>query len=408
MALMPRTDLDSFPSSPYAAELQRSGGTRAFGPEIEAEYVRTHLRDNRTLIRGAAALAALTTAARVVDRLLLDDVELFSLLVMGVVLAMSAVLAGLAFSGAFERLYLRVALFVVPLRNLIAAVGIVQTAAQGQLEALMVVPLLALGPFFFTGLRFKAASWTVVVTAAAFVGAAALFGLATPIAIRALVFLAMIATACAIAALQVERSSRKSFLESHLIEELAYHDTLTGLKNRRVFDEQLDRLWERGVEQRRPVAILMADIDHFKAYNDWAGHQAGDETLRRVAQALKGFVTRPLDVLARYGGEEFALVSYDISSSDAETLAEQMRIAVAELAIKHEGASAGGSVTISIGVAVIHPSGERRSRGALQLADQALYEAKVRGRNRVELLDDAAHRLLVTGIFSKYTFARRH
>jgi len=113
-------------------------------------------------------------------------------------------------------------------------------------------------------------------------------------------------------------------------------------------------------------------------------------------------------VLARYGGEEFALVSYDIDSSQAEILAEQMRIAVGALAIKHEGSAAGGSVTISIGVAVVQPSSERRARGALQLADQALYEAKVRGRNRVELLDDVAHRLLVTGVFAKHTFARRH
>jgi diguanylate cyclase (GGDEF)-like protein len=152
----------------------------------------------------------------------------------------------------------------------------------------------------------------------------------------------------------------------------------------------------------------MVDIDHFKAYNDWAGHQAGDETLRRVAQTLQAFVTRPLDVLARYGGEEFALVAYDIDSIEAESLAERMRFAVGALAIKHDGSTAGGSVTISVGVAVVQPSAERRSRGALQLADQALYEAKVRGRNRVELLDDVAHRLLVTGVFAKHSLGRRH
>jgi diguanylate cyclase (GGDEF)-like protein len=402
-----RADLANFPNSPYAAELQRGEGSRAFSPELEAEYVRAHLQHNRTLIRAACALAALTTALRLVDRVLLDTVEPSSLLLMGVVLALSASLAVLAFSRAFERLYLPVALVVVPLRNLIAAVGIVQTAAHGELEALMIVPLLVLGPFYFTGLRFRAGLSTVVVTGVAFAAAAAAFGLEMPIALRALGFFAMIATTCAIAARNVERSSRKSFLESHLIEELAYHDTLTGLKNRRVFDEQLDRLWDRGVDQHRSLAILMVDIDHFKAYNDGAGHQAGDQTLRRVAQTLQSLVTRPLDVLARYGGEEFALVSCDVDSSQAEILAEQMRLAVAALAIKHEGA-AGGPVTISIGVAVVQPSSERRARGALQLADQALYEAKVRGRNRVELLDDVAHRLLVTGVFAKHALARRH
>jgi diguanylate cyclase (GGDEF)-like protein len=408
MPSTPRADLANFPNSPYAAELQRGEGSRAFSPEIEAEYVRAHLRNNRTLIRAAAALAALTTASRVVDRALVGTVPPSSLLFMSVVLAMSTLLAVLAFSRAYERFYLSVAVFVVPVRNIIAAVGIMQTAAHGELEALMVVPLLVLGPFYFTGLRFRAASWTVAVTALALVAAAIAFGLETPTALRALGFLTMIATACAIAARNVEQSSRKSFLESHLIEELAHHDTLTGLKNRRVFDEQLDSLWDRGIEAHRPLAILMVDIDHFKAYNDWAGHQAGDETLRRVAQTLQAFVTRPLDVLARYGGEEFALVAYDIDSSEAESLAERMRFAVGALAIKHEGSTAGGSVTISVGVAVVQPSTERRSRGALQLADQALYEAKVRGRNRVELLDDMAHRLLVTGVFAKLALGRRH
>jgi diguanylate cyclase (GGDEF)-like protein len=400
-------DAAKFPNSPYAAELERGEGGRKFSPEIETEYIRAHLRGNRALIRAACALAALTTAARFVDRVVLESVEPSSLALMGMVLALSTSLAALAFSRTFERLYLSVALVVVPLRNLIAAIGIAQTAAHGELEALMLAPPLVLGPFFFTGLPFRAALSTVVVTGVAFAGAAAAFGLEMPVALRALGFLAMIATTCAIAARNVEQSSRKSFLESHLIEELAHHDTLTGLKNRRVFDEQLDRLWDRGCEEHRSLALLMVDIDHFKAYNDWAGHQAGDETLRLVAQTLQGFVTRPLDVLARYGGEEFALVSYGIDSNEAETLAERMRLAVRALAIKHEGATPGGSVTISIGVAVVEPSADRRARGALQLADQALYEAKVRGRNRVELLGDAAHRLLVTGVFAKYAVAHR-
>src|SRR5262249_26133703 len=151
MRSIPRPDLANLGSSPYAAELQRGAGSRAFSPEIEAEWLRAHLRHNRTLIRAACALAAVTTAARVVDRALLDAVEPSSLLFMTFVLVLSASLAFVSFSSAFERFYLPVALVVVPLRNLIAAVGIVQTAAHGALEALMVVPLLVLGPFYFTG-----------------------------------------------------------------------------------------------------------------------------------------------------------------------------------------------------------------------------------------------------------------
>ena len=405
MAAVSRANLATFSNSRYAAELQRGRSIPSFSPEIEAEYVSAHLRDNRTLIRASCVLAALMTAARGVERVLLGMADRAGLIMLSVVLAASIALAAIAWSRSFGRMYLPIAQIVVPARNAVATVGIVQAAAHGGAEALMLVPLLVLGPFYFMGLRFRTALFTVGVTVASFVAATGASGLALPVAMRSLGFLLMIAATCTIAARHLERASRKSFLESHLIEELAQHDTLTGLKNRRVFDEHLDELWQRGIKEKRSLAILMMDIDHFKAYNDRHGHQAGDQALRRVAQALQTFVTRPLDVLARYGGEEFAVILYDMDAREAEGLAERMRRAVGALAIKQEGS--GAAVTISVGVAAIKPSAERKSRGALQLADQALYEAKVRGRNRVELLDDAAHRLLVTGVFSKESFARR-
>lgn len=402
-----RPDLRAFPNSPYAAELQRSAASDSFSPAVEAEYVRAHLWNNRTLIRAACALTVLMTGLRGVEQALLGSDYQPQLTLLGLVLAASAALAAIAFSPAFERCYLPLAQIVVPARNMMAAVGVAQGAAHGQLELLMVLPLLVLGPFYFMGLRFRVSLVCVGVTVAAFATSAALFGIALPLALRSTLFLLLMTVTCAIAARHLEKWSRKSFLESHLIAELAQHDTLTGLKNRRVFDEHLEQVWQQAVENSRSLAILMMDIDHFKAYNDRYGHQAGDQTLRRVAQALQSFVTRPLDVLARFGGEEFAVILYDIDSRQAEILAERMRRAVGELAIEHEGSQGGAAVTISVGVAVIHPSPERRSRGALQLADQALYDAKVRGRNRVELVDDAAHRLLTTGVFSKDSLARQ-
>jgi diguanylate cyclase (GGDEF)-like protein len=199
---------------------------------------------------------------------------------------------------------------------------------------------------------------------------------------------------------QLERTARTSFLESRLIAELAERDALTGLKNRRVFDEHLEKLWDRAVAQRCTLAILMIDVDHFKAYNDRNGHQAGDRALRRVADTLQALVTRSTDVLARYGGEEFAVIVFDAERVQAEALAERMRRAVAALGFEHGGAP-NDAVTISAGVALVEPSRGRRSRGAVQLADQALYEAKVRGRNRVEVLDPGDHEALQTGVFSR-------
>jgi diguanylate cyclase (GGDEF)-like protein len=400
-----RTNLRAFPNSPYAAELQRYGAIRSFTSAIEADYVRGHLSDNRTLIRVACTFALLLSALRAAEQIMLGALDPLQLVLVGIVVASSAVLAAFAFGPAFVRFYLPVAQVVVPLRNVAAAFCIAQTAAKGQPEAMMLLPLMVLGPFYFMGLRYRIALISVLLTVVAFVVSAALFDLTAPAAFRALVFLLLTTLACAIAARHVEKWSRRSFLESHLIEELAQHDTLTGLKNRRVFDEHLERLWQKAIDESRALAILMIDIDHFKPYNDRYGHQAGDHALRKVAQALQALVARPLDVLARYGGEEFAVILYDVDGRQAEQLADKMRLAVSGMSIEHYGAQTGSVVTISAGVAVVEPTRDRRARGALQLADQALYDAKMRGRNRVVLMDQGAHQMLVTGVFSRSAIA---
>jgi diguanylate cyclase (GGDEF)-like protein len=402
-----RPSLGAFPNSPYAAELARGAANGSFSPEIEAEYVRAHLATNRAFVRVASVLGVLLPALRWLEQIMIASSDRPQLGLVGAILGVSAVLVALSWSPLYTRLYLPVAQVVVPIRGVFAAIGVAHVAAQGQLELLMIMPLVVLGPFFFLGLRFRAALLAVVVSVLAFVAAAVVFGLPMPIAARSMVVLLMTVAACAIAARHLEKWSRTSFLESHLIAELAEHDTMTGLKNRRVFDEHLDRLWQRAIDEGRTMALLMIDIDHFKDYNDRYGHQAGDHALRRVAQALQPFVSRPVDVLARYGGEEFAVILYDVDPEEARTVAERMRRAVGELAIEHRGAPGVTEVTISVGVAAVQPNRGRRSRGALQLADQALYDAKVRGRNRVELLDDVAHRVLVTGVFAKASLARK-
>jgi diguanylate cyclase (GGDEF)-like protein len=265
---------------------------------------------------------------------------------------------------------------------------------------LMVLPIMVIGPLFFLGLRFRAAIACVGVTAAAYVCAAIYFELPRLIAMRSFAFLFVGVLACLIAALHLEISARRSFLEGRLIAELAQRDALTGTKNRRALDEHLTYLWQRAIEHEEPLAVLLIDIDHFKAYNDLYGHQAGDQTLRRVAQAVQRFVRGPLDMLARYGGEEFAVILYSVESNRACDIADLIRGAVGELAIKHGGAPIAGLVTISVGVAAVEPTTDRTPRGALQLADQALYEAKVGGRNRVELMDHTAHSHMETGVFA--------
>jgi diguanylate cyclase (GGDEF)-like protein len=400
MVTEPHLNLRALPDSPYAAEQQRASAHLRFSPKLEAQYVRAQLVHSRMLIRMACVLAALVAILRGAEQAIGRSWDGILAIDFGFIILASIVLAAIAWSPSFERLYLRWAGIIVPVRNSIVAAHIAQAAAHGQVEMLMVLPILLIGPCFFLGLRWRTALFSVVLTVASFMASVIFFGLAFPTALRSGAFLVMGAIACAIATRHLEKRSRSAFLETHLVADLAQHDALTGTKNRRVFDEYLPRLWQQAVTDCRTIAILLMDVDHFKAYNDRYGHQAGDLTLRRVAQAAQRFVRRPLDVLTRYGGEEFAAILYDVDEKQAKDIAERIRRAVAELAIEHRGSRTSAGVTISVGVAVIEPTPERNPRGALQLADQALYEAKVQGRNRVELMDDADHRMLVTGVFS--------
>jgi diguanylate cyclase (GGDEF)-like protein len=265
---------------------------------------------------------------------------------------------------------------------------------------LMVLPLMLFGPFFFLGLRYRAALLCSVVTVAAYGISATVWNMPQPVATRSGAFLLIGLLGFTLVARHLERSSRRAFLEGGLIKALAQHDSLTGTKNRRMFDEHLSALWRRAGEEHGSIAVLLIDIDHFKAYNDRYGHQAGDQTLRRVAQAIGNFVGRPTDVLARYGGEEFAAVLYDADTKEAAEMAEKMRRAVAEMHIEHHGSDVSRHVTISVGVAAVAPNLSRSASGALQLADEALYQAKMGGRDRVEIRDDRQHDLVVTGVFA--------
>lgn len=160
-------------------------------------------------------------------------------------------------------------------------------------------------------------------------------------------------------------------------------DGLTGIANRRQFDEALSREWRRCLRAREPLSLLMADVDFFKQYNDGYGHQAGDECLKAVAEALRDQLRRPADIVARYGGEEFAAILPDTGPEGAMRVAEAMRAAVQALGLPHEG-STFGVVTVSIGLATLSPQLSEGMPRLLSAADWALYEAKRHGRNCVQ------------------------
>ncbi|MDT8900231.1 diguanylate cyclase [Anaeroselena agilis] len=171
------------------------------------------------------------------------------------------------------------------------------------------------------------------------------------------------------------------------LQRLSNQDGLTGIANRRVFDDFLDRAWRQAVRDREPVSLLLADIDNFKLFNDTYGHQAGDDCLRQVAWAIADGACRAGDLAARYGGEEFAVVLAGTDSAGAAVVAEKVRAAVAGLNIVH-AAGVGKVVTISLGLATMFPRDGERAESLIVAADQALYGAKQQGRNRVVAAPD--------------------
>ncbi len=197
---------------------------------------------------------------------------------------------------------------------------------------------------------------------------------------------------------QLESAVRQAFHESRLLNELAERDGLTRLYNRRRFDHNIERLWRQSRRDQSQLTLMMVDIDHFKAYNDCYGHQAGDDALVRVAEVISSCAQRPLDFAARYGGEEFAVVLYGPVRDHGRELSEHLRHTVEELKIPHAESPTSSWLTVSIGVAVVNPGTGRSLAGAIQLADEALYQAKEEGRNRI-VVRDASSAHIQTGRF---------
>ncbi|MGF1522900.1 MAG: diguanylate cyclase domain-containing protein [Leptolyngbyaceae cyanobacterium] len=184
-------------------------------------------------------------------------------------------------------------------------------------------------------------------------------------------------------AMQRDRLHQDLTRANRELKRLAYLDGLTKVANRLRFEQFMHQEWRRLARERAPLAIIMADIDYFKAYNDVYGHLAGDDCLRVIAQTLRGAVQRPADMVARYGGEEFAIVLPKTDVEGAKTVAEKIRLLVREQQIPHERSGLNRIVTLSLGVAVTLPHPLESPDTLIQKADQALYEAKKAGRDRI-------------------------
>jgi len=396
------TPLTGFPlESPHGAQLKRGFPWLRFVRPLEQEFQQSFRAESLPAVRRNLWIAIVfvfgfswlthMVLATPVNRLL----DAIRLVAFTPVLATGLVLA---YSRWYHRAYPLACLIAAPIFGIGVTVIAVIAATRG-VNLISSVVLVTIYIYLMLGMMFYSALAGATIVFASYFIAASAFGLSREVMLvdaGVLVFSNVIG---AMVCYTLERANRTNFLEERLLTEMASRDGLTGINNRRVFDEHLERIWPQAIRDRVPLALMLIDIDHFKAYNDYYGHVAGDECLRQVAWCLTRSARRPLDVTARYGGEEFAIVLYDARRDHIEEVARHIQSGIAALNVEHP-ASPRKRLTVSIGAACVEPTIGRSHLGFIQLADEALYAAKEEGRDRV-VIKDKEYAELSTGSFRK-------
>jgi diguanylate cyclase (GGDEF)-like protein len=379
-----------------------------FEGELESAYRRDQFRERRRYLRVNLALLAIISLVVIqVDRVVMPVIGgiVPDLARTGIMLAL--LLAGFAITfvrraDAWYPRYIAIAMTAA-----LVAISWVSVAAfvAGEPRVFPRLLLVMVAVYFVLGLAFRPAIAVNALAIVAYAAIATTLGMPAIDLVYFLLTLLIANVICVAGAWNLEHARRMAWLEGQRLAETALQDGLTGIHNRRRFDEHLQRAWAQSIRERKSIALLFADIDHFKAYNDRYGHQAGDEALKAVAGAMSRFARRPLDLAARYGGEEFAVILFDTKREQAERIGDEILEAVRKLAIVHQDSAAAPVLTVSLGIACVLPVARRSWAGLIQLADEALYAAKDGGRNRAVSLE-REYEHMQTGYFRRTTSAK--
>ena len=390
-------------ASSLADQLARGFHGLRFEGELESAYRRDQFRDRIRYLRiNLAILAVISLVIIQVDHVVMPVIRRLVPVLARTGIMLPLLLVGFAVTFArradiwYPR-YIAVAMTIA-----LAAMSWVTISAwmagEPRIFGRMLLAMVAV--YFVLGLAFRSAIVVNAIGLAAFVTVAVLKGMPGVDLLHYLLTICIANVICVAGAWNLEHARRTAWLEGQRLAETALQDGLTGIHNRRRFDDHLQRAWAQGIRDRKPIALVFGDIDHFKPFNDRYGHQAGDEALKSVAATLSGFARRPLDLAARFGGEEFAVILYDTGRAEAERIGAKILEAVRGLAIPHEASGAAPMLTISLGIACVMPGARRSWAGIVQLADQALYAAKDGGRNRLEVLEQE-YEHMQTGYFHR-------
>lgn len=372
-------------SSPYAEQLARGYRRLRFAPALEREYRDYQLRDTLELRRLAVCVAMLVWLAFAgVDIWMIDGPLLFALLAIRLGVALLLLFCGrLILRRSHRELLVPLSIACIGAMGLGAAAIIALGHGQDPFFPYEGLLLVCIAAYFLVGLRLVEAAVTSLLVLLAYGLFEWLGGLEPARLYNNLLFLVVGNLIGALGCYVLELKSREYFLVSRLMSVLAHQDSLTGLHNRRSFDRVLARLWRQAQREERTLALLLCDVDHFKAYNDRYGHKAGDQALQQVGVVLLEAARRPLDLAVRLGGEEFAVLLYDIAPEEARQRAEVLRQAVEARAIAHEASLTAPVLTLSIGLCCLQPGNQQTPGSLFEQADRALYEAKAFGRNQV-------------------------
>jgi diguanylate cyclase (GGDEF)-like protein len=389
------------------------GLPRRFPEPVESDLIEFSLRVFRPGIRAWHTSVLCITVLVLIDQsalaragyppfalpLSLLQMAPFQLVLIALAVSARSILCVLSWRADFVRVYPRVALPLALVGHLC-----VNAIFAGQIFGphpgyLATIAVCAFGASTLTGLQFRQSllvNGAVLVLLMVNAWQQPLPAIALASIIGHVAFAMFMAGVVAVA---LERSVRALFLENQRVVEMAASDGLTGLRNRRAFDEHLRRVWQLAIRDKRALGVLLIDVDFFKAFNDSLGHQAGDAALQSIANVVAATARRPLDMSARYGGEELAIILYDVTREYVADVAERVQRKVEALGIRHPKSAVSPVVTVSTGVAFVRPNTERSPQGAIMLADRGLYAAKHAGRNRATLLDRDLE-AITTGVFA--------
>lgn len=374
----------------YNHQLRQGFRWLRFIPTLEREFRIFFNRHNAVRQRGAIIVGiVLLLALLPLDISYLQgsalDYYLFTRIWITIPLLVLAL--ALTFRQSWQRYFSVFSFLIITTIGVAGSAVIVYCNSVGQplpYEGLMLIIMVA---FFLGGLYFRQSLASAIIVSLSYVLLCETWLDARQINYHNYFFLFATLLVGAVSAYTLEYQIRIGFLQRGALRNLAKTDPLTGLYNRGAINQKLNHLVYYAFREKKPITLLLLDVDHFKNFNDFYGHIQGDQCLQQIARALSECCMRPLDFAGRYGGEEFVVMWFDAEPAEVEVFATRVKNAIEKMAIRHDASGTHTHVTISGGMITGVPTSQHMAEKILHQADQCLYRAKDSGRNRIVIQD---------------------